>query len=51
MAFVEIDAAVIQEFKIFLLKGPFPVMLLLAGDVVADVFAVGRAYAECARGG
>ncbi len=37
-----------QELQIFLLKRPFPVMLLLPRDVAADVFAVGRADAECA---
>ena len=37
-----------QEFQIFLLKGPFPMMFLLPADVAADVFAVGRADAECA---
>lgn len=48
MALVEIDAAAMQELQIFLLKGPFPMMLLLSGDVATDVFAVGRADTECA---
>ena len=46
MPLVESDAAAMQEFQIFLLKGPISVMLLLPGDVAADVFAVGRADAE-----
>ena len=35
-----------QEFQIFLLERPFPVVLLLPGDVIADVFAMGRADGE-----
>ena len=46
MSLVETNAAELQEFLVFLLKGSFPVMLLLPGDIIADVFAVGRADAE-----
>ena len=48
IAIVEIDSAPMQEFQIFLLKSPFPMMFLLPGDVAAYAFAVGRTDAECA---
>lgn len=35
-----------QEFQIFFLERPFPVMLLLVGDVTADGFAMGRTDSE-----
>ena len=37
-----------QEFQIFLLICPMPVVLFLPGNVALDVFAVRRTDAECA---
>ncbi len=48
MALVEFNAAAMQEFQVFLLKSPAPVMFLLPGDKAAEVLAVGRTDAECA---
>ena len=46
IAFIEIDTTTMQEFQIFLLKRPLPVMLLLFGDVIANDFSVGRTDRE-----
>lgn len=47
-ALVEIDTAALQEFEIFLLEGPFPMMFLLPGDIISHDFAMRRADGECA---
>lgn len=40
IAFVEIDSTALQELKIFLLEGSFPVMFVLPRDITADDFAM-----------
>lgn len=45
-AFVEINAATLQEFPIFFLEGSFSMVLFLAGDVAAHGLAVRGADGE-----
>jgi hypothetical protein len=40
---IEIDTTPMQDFQIFLLKRPPPMMPLLFSDVIAYDFSVGRA--------
>ncbi len=39
-AFIEMDLTALRKFRIFLRNCPVPVMFLLPGDVVSEVFAL-----------